>query len=220
MFLIVVGAGGIGSALIELAVRDRHNVAVIERNPERANVIARKYDVLVIQADAASVDALQEAGAERADALITTTSDDATNLMVIAAAQDLGVPTIVSVVNNRAHTELFRRLGAHVMENPDVIVAEYLYHAALHPKLRDLVTLPGGAQLFRVTVPENSPLVGRTLREAGEEGILPEGVLVAAVERGGELEISKGSTVIRPGDVLTIFSKEHTPEHLISILTG
>lgn len=219
MFLIVVGAGGIGSALIELAARDRHNVAVIERNPERANAIARKYDILVIQADAASVDALQEAGAERADALITTTSDDATNLMVIAAAQDLGVPTIVSVVNNRAHTELFRRLGAHVMENPDVIVAEYLYHAALHPKLRDLVTLPGGAQLFRVTVPENSPLVGRTLREAGEEGILPEGVLVAAVERGGELEISKGSTVIRPGDVLTIFSKEHTPERLISILT-
>lgn len=220
MFLIVVGAGGIGSALIELAARDRHNVVVIERNPERANVIARKYDVLVIQADAASMDALQEAQAERADALITTTSDDATNLMVIAAAQDLGVPTIVSVVNKRAHTELFRRLGAHVMENPDVIVAEYLYHAALHPTLRDLVTLPGGAQLFRVAVPENSPLVGRTLREAGEEGIIPEGVLVAAVERGGELEISKGSTVIRPGDVLTIFSKGHTPERLISILTG
>ena len=60
----------------------------------------------MIQADPASVDALREAGAERADALITTTSDDATNLMVIAAAQDLGIPTIVSVVNNRAHTEL------------------------------------------------------------------------------------------------------------------
>lgn len=220
MYLIVVGAGGIGSALIELAVRDRHNVAVIERNPERAQAIARKHDVLVIQADAASVDALREAGAERADALITTTSDDATNLMVIAAAQDLGVPTIVSVVNNRAHVELFRRLGAHVMENPDVIVAEYLYHSALHPKIRDLVTLPGGAQMFRVTVPKNSPLVGKTLREAGEDGLIPEGILVAAVERNGELEIAKGSTVIRPGDVLTIFSKEHTPESLIAFLTG
>jgi trk system potassium uptake protein TrkA len=90
MYLIVVGAGGIGSALIEIALRDRHNVAVIERNPERAQAIARKYDLLVIQADAASVDTLREAGAERADALITTTSDDATNLMVIAAAQDSG----------------------------------------------------------------------------------------------------------------------------------
>lgn len=220
MYLIVVGAGGIGSALIELAVRDRHNVAVIERDPERANLVARKYDVLVIQADAASVDALREAGAERADALITTTSDDATNLMVIAAAQDLGVPTIVSVVNNRAHTELFRRLGAHVMENPDVIVAEYLYHAALHPKLQDLVTLPGGAQMFRLTLPENSPLVGKTLREAGDEGLLPEGLLVAAVERDGELQIAKGSTVVRAGDVLTIFSKGHTPERVIALLTG
>lgn len=220
MYLIVVGVGGIGAALVEIAVRDGHNVAVIERDPEKANAIARKYDVLVIQADAASVDALREAGAERADALITTTSDDATNLMVIAVAQDLGVPTILSVVNNRAHTELFRRLGAHVMENPDVIVAEYLYHAALHPKLRDLVTLPGGAQLFRITVPPTSPLVGRTLREAGEEGLIPEGVLVAAVERDDELEIATGTTVIRAGDVLTVFSKTHTPEHLISLLTG
>lgn len=220
MYLIVVGVGGIGTALVEIAVRDGHNVAVIERDPEKANAIARKYDVLVIQADAASADALREAGAERADALITTTSDDATNLMVIAVAQDLGVPTILSVVNNRAHTELFRRLGAHVMENPDVIVAEYLYHAALHPKLRDLVTLPGGAQLFRITVPPTSPLVGRTLREAGEEGLIPEGVLVAAVERDDKLEIATGTTVIRAGDVLTVFSKTHTPEHLISLLTG
>lgn len=175
MYLIVVGAGGIGSAIIELAVRDRHNVAVIERNPEKAQAIARRYDVLVIQADAASVDALREAGAERADALITTTSDDATNLMVIAAAQDLGVPTIVSVVNNRAHTELFRRLGAHVMENPDVIVAEYLYHAALHPKLRDLVTLPGGAQLFRITVPPSSPSWAGPCGTPGRRGSSPKG---------------------------------------------
>lgn len=220
MYLIVVGAGGIGTALVELAVRDGHNVAVIERNPERASAIAHKYDVLVIQADAASAEALREAGAERADALITTTSDDATNLMVIAVAQDLGVPTILSVVNNRAHTMLFKRLGAHVMENPDVIVAEYLYHAALHPKIRDLVTLPGGAQLFRVTLPPHSPLVGQSLREAGEKGLIPEGVLVAAVERDGELEIAHGNTILQPGDILTVFTKSHTPERLISLLSG
>lgn len=112
MYLIVVGAGGIGSAIIDLAVRDRHNVAVIERDPKRAEAIIRRYDVLVFNADAASADVLREAGAERADALIATTHDDATNLMVIAAAGDLGVPTIVSVVNNPEHTDLFRRLGA------------------------------------------------------------------------------------------------------------
>ncbi len=220
MYLIVVGAGGIGSAIIDLAVRDRHNVAVIERDPKKAEAIIRRYDVLVFNADAASADILREAGAERADALIATTHDDATNLMVIAAAGDLGVPTIVSVVNNPEHTDLFRRLGAHVMENPDVIVAGYLYHAAWHPHVRDLVALPGGAQVFRITITEASPLVGLSLREAGKKALIPDGVLIAAVEREGELVIPSGSTVIRAGDNVTVFTKGHIPQSAIEQLTG
>ncbi|HPD06705.1 MAG TPA: TrkA family potassium uptake protein [Candidatus Bipolaricaulis sp.] len=220
MYLIVVGAGGIGSAIIDLAVRDRHNVAVIERDPKKAEAIIRRYDVLVFNADAASADILREAGAERADALIATTHDDATNLMVIAAAGDLGVPTIVAVVNNPEHADLFRRLGAHVMENPDIIVAGYLYHSAWHPHVRDLVALPGGAQVFRITITANSPLVDLTLREAGKQGLIPEGLLIAAVERNGDLVIPSGSTVIRAGDNVTVFTKGHVPQSTIEQLTG
>lgn len=220
MYLIVVGAGGIGSAITDIAVRDRHNVAVIERDPKKAEGITRRYDVLVICADAASAEVLREAGAERADALIATTHDDATNLMVIAAAGDLGVPTIVSVVNNCEHTDLFRRLGAHVMENPDVIVAGYLYHSSWHPRVRDFVALPGGAQVFRITISEGSPLAGLSLREAGKQGLIPEGLLIAAVEHGDDLVIPSGSTVLRAGNILTVFTKGHISESVIAGLTG
>ena len=126
MYLIVVGAGGIGSALVEIALRDRHNVVVIEKDPRKAEEISRRHDILVLNRDATSVDALRDAGAERADAIVATTGDDATNLMIVALAQKLEIPSIVSVVNNREHTELFRRLGANVMENPDVIAPEFL----------------------------------------------------------------------------------------------
>ncbi|HAZ27223.1 TPA: TrkA family potassium uptake protein [Candidatus Acetothermia bacterium] len=220
MYMIVVGAGSIGCAIIDIAVRDRHNVAVIERDPKKADAISLRYDTRVINADAASAEILRAAGVERADALIATTHDDATNLMVIAAAGDLGVPTIVSVVNNREHADLFRRLGAHVMENPDVIVAEYLYHAARQPQVRDLVTLPGGAQLFRVTITEKSPFVGTSLRKAGQRSLVPEGTLIAAIERNGDLIIPSGETVIQAGDVVTVFTKSHAPESLIEQLTG
>jgi trk system potassium uptake protein TrkA len=220
MYIIVVGAGGIGGALVEIALRDKHNVAVIERDPRKAEAISRKYDVLVLNADAASIDVLREAGGERADALIATTSDDATNLMVIVLGGDLGIPSLVAVVNNREHTELFRRLGANVMENPEVIVAEYLYNAVQRPKIKDLVTLSGGAQVFRAAVTEKSPLVGRTLREAGQRGLIPDGILIAAIERGGETIIPSGTTVIEAGDLITVFSKGHASSALIERLTG
>ncbi len=220
MYLIVVGAGGIGSALVEIALRDRHNVVVIEKDPRKAEEISRRHDILVLNRDAASVDALRDAGAERADAIVATTGDDATNLMIVALAQKLEIPSIVSVVNNREHTELFRRLGANVMENPDVIVAEYLYNAVQRPKIRDLVTLSGGAQVFRAVVTERSPLVGKSLREAGERGIIPEGILIAAIEREGQTIIPSGATVIQAGDLITVFSKSHATDALVERLTG
>lgn len=220
MYIIVVGAGGIGTALVEIAVRDRHNVVVIERDAQKADLLSRRHDVLVINADATSVEVLREAGAERADAIVATTGDDATNLMIVALAQKLEIPSIVSVVNNREHAELFRKLGANVMENPDVIVAEYLYNAVHRPKIKDLVTLSGGAQVFRAVVTERSPLVGRSLRESGERGLIPDGILIAAIERGGETLIPSGATVIQAGDLITVFSKGHASDALVERLTG
>lgn len=106
------------------------------------------------------------------------------------------------------------------MENPDVIVAGYLYHAAWHPHVRDLVALPGGAQVFRITITERSPLVGLSLREAGKQGLIPDGLLIAAVEREGDLVIPSGSTVLRAGDNVTVFTKGHVPQSTIEGLTG
>jgi trk system potassium uptake protein TrkA len=220
MYMIVVGAGGVGTALVEAALRNRHNVVVIERDPRKAEDILRRYDVKVFNADAAAVDMLRDAGAARADALVATTHDDATNLMVIAAAGDLGIPSIVSVVGNPKHVELFKRLGAHVVENPDVIVAEYLYNAVRRQKIQDLVTLSRGAQVFRATVTERSRLCGKSLREAGGEGLIPEGVLIVLIERGEETIIPSGMTAIQPGDLVTVFSKGHVTDALIEQLTG
>jgi trk system potassium uptake protein TrkA len=36
MYIIIVGAGAIGTNLIEIALKDKHNVVVIERDPKRA----------------------------------------------------------------------------------------------------------------------------------------------------------------------------------------
>ncbi len=220
MYVIVVGAGGIGSALIDVALSDRHDVAVVERDPRKAEGVTRRYDVLVINADAAFTEVIRQAGGERADALITTTHDDATNLMVIAASADLGIPSIVSVVNVKEHAELFRRLGAHVMENPDVIVAEYLYNAARRRKLADLVTMAGGAQMFRMTITRESPLLGKSLLECGKQELIPSGILFAALEREGEVLIPSGPTVLQEGDVVTVYSKEHVSDEFIERLAG
>jgi len=84
MYLMIVGAGPEGSSLAKLAIKDGHKVAIIEADEQRAQAVLQKYDVQVFHADIADGGILDEAEADKADALIATTSDDSANLMSIA----------------------------------------------------------------------------------------------------------------------------------------
>ena len=125
MYAIVVGAGDIGTPLIDIATRSGNDVVVIEHNAERAEEAADEFDCLVLNDNATTKDALEGAGAERADALISTTEADATNFMVCLIAQELDIPEIVSVVHNPEHMSIFEQIGVNTMENPQRLIAEH-----------------------------------------------------------------------------------------------
>ena len=218
--MIVVGAGEIGGSLIKLASKGSNNIVVIESDRETADKISRQFDLQILNTDATSAEVLKEAGADRADALVATTSDDATNLMVMSLGRELNIPSLVSVVNNSTHSKLFRAQGANVMENPEEIVAEYLYNAIKRPKVKDFLTLSGEARVFKATVSGDSPLIDKTLEQAKTEHALPESTLIIAIEREGGVLVPSGSTKIQEGDSLTIFSEEWASDEMLKKITG
>jgi len=220
MYMIIVGAGSIGTSLIDLSVKEKNNVVVIESNPERGREISSKYDVTVLTADATSSETLREAGSERADALIVTTSDDAVNLMVVSIAANLGIPSIVSIVNDGDHEDFFRKLGANVMKNPEDVVAQYLYNTVKRPNVQDFAQLPQDAQIFRLQVTAKSPLVDRSASEAVKRQIIPPSMRILAIDRNGEQSIPSDDTVVEENDVLTFFSLRPVGDELIEKLTG
>jgi len=218
--MIIVGAGSIGTSLIDLSVKEKNNVVVIDSRAERGQEISSRYDVTVLTADATAADTLREAGSERADALIVTTSDDAVNLMVVSIAADLKIPSIVSVVNDAEHADFFRKLGANVMENPEDVVAHHLYNAVRRPNVQDFAMLSQGVQIFRLQITEASPLAGRSVSDAGKREILPASMRILAVARGEKQSIPSDDTVLEPDDTLTFFSIDSVSDELIARLTG
>jgi len=208
MYLVIVGAGDIGTPLIELATESGNEVVVIERDEERAERAAQQYDCLVINDDATSKETLSEAGADRADALISTTDQDATNIMVCLLAQELEVPAVVSVVHNHEHMGLFRQIGVNTMQNPQRLIAEYLYRAVRHPSVVDFMRIGEEAEVFEIAVKQGAPITGMTLREANDEGLLGSEMLIIALERDPDSEpiTPRGNTRIEAGDLLTVYS--------------
>ncbi|RZV06200.1 trk system potassium uptake protein TrkA [Natrinema hispanicum] len=212
MHFIVVGAGSVGTLLVDLASRTRNDVVVIENDTTRANEIANKYDCLVLNDDATREEILEEAGADRADALISTLELDATNLFVCLLATELGIPTVVSVLHQPEHRELFRKMGVNAVKSPHQLAAESLYRTARQPAIIDYMPVEGDAEVFEIDVTEQAPIAGQTLKKARSDEVIPDDVLVVAVVRedGNEPQIARPTTAIEPGDRLTVYSERGT----------
>ncbi|MBS3813434.1 TrkA family potassium uptake protein, partial [Candidatus Bipolaricaulota bacterium] len=218
--MIIVGVGEIGRSLIDVASKEANDLVVIEKDRKKAENVSRQFDLDIYTADAASQDLLLEAGADRADALVATTSDDATNLMVMTLGRELSVPSLVSVVNQSAHSKLFRAQGVNVMEHPEDLIAEHLYNAIQRPKIKDFIPLSGEARVFKATVSTDSSILDTTLEQAKNSGILLEGMLIVAIERNEQTLVPSGGTKLKEGDALTIFAKEFLSEDVLSKITG
>lgn len=202
MYLIIVGLGRIGRSFVDIATRNRQNVVIIDRDERRCREIAENYDAMTIVGDSTSEEILKEAGIEKADALVATTNDDAINLMTALLAKELGVATIISVVNKYEHVEMFKRAGVTVQKNPNFLIAQHLYKSVRHPNIMDFMPLKD-AEILKVSIPSYSRHNGITISSLS----MPRDTIIISIERGDELIIPRGDTKVLEGDILTIFAK-------------
>lgn len=211
MYLIVLGAGPVGAALVQQALEGAHDVVLIEADESIAQEMAQRFDASVLNASIAQGDILEEANAAEADALVATTDDDAANLMAMVLGREAGIETLVSVVNDAHHRRMFEGLGAHVLIDPEAIVANYLYGILCRPEVTDSVALPGGGFAFELALAEDAPLVGQTLESAREKGV-PETIRIVWVRRDRQTVQMAPDARLEPGDRLTVFAPEPLDE--------
>ncbi len=94
MFVLIVGSGRVGSAVAKSMLADGHEVSVLDENPEAIALLNRGQDEewedlggSFTVGTALEIDALMEAGIDRADAFLASTDGDNTNLVIAQIAQ-------------------------------------------------------------------------------------------------------------------------------------
>ena len=138
MFVLVVGAGRVGSSVATAALRAGHTVSVLDADPlshERLDVeVGRPWEEAggrFTIGTALEVDALVEAGVEQADVFIASTNGDNTNLVVAQLAQKrFSVPRVVARVLDPRRAAWYRAQGLQTV-CPTQIAIEQLEEAAL-----------------------------------------------------------------------------------------
>jgi len=216
MYIVIVGAGGIGQRLTEMSLKDgNHNVIVIDKDQARCEEIARKYDAVAINADATQEETLDEAEVKKADVLVTTTRDDATNLMVVSLAKNKGVLHIVSVVNQDESKPMYMEKGVKMVKSPNIVMAEHLYKSIKHPTVEEYMNVGQYAEIFRIPIYPNSRLSGRTINEIG----LPKKSLIVAVERDKKFIIPTDDIELFSGDKVTVLAHKDQVNKVASLFS-
>ncbi|WP_254536526.1 Lrp/AsnC family transcriptional regulator [Halomarina litorea] len=73
---------------------------------------------------------------------------------------------------------------------------------------KDFMTLAGDAELTELRLKEEAPVAGMTIGGAAEAGILPDDVLVVAIEREGTMITPKGDVGFQGGDIVSLLFRD------------
>jgi trk system potassium uptake protein len=123
VFILIVGAGRVGSAVAKLAMAAGHRVSVLDEDPlshERLDAGQQEswedLGGLFTVGTALEVEALIEAGVEQADVFIASTDGDNTNLTVAQIAQRrYEVDSVIARVMDPARAAWYGEQGLHTI---------------------------------------------------------------------------------------------------------
>lgn len=172
--------------------------------------LAADEGCLCVRGDAADDETLRRAGIERARGLVTCVNSDPDNIFVTLSARALRSDLfIVARGNNDEAAPKLRRAGADRVVSPYSIGGRQMAMLATRPaavELIDRVLSHADVDLLLedFTIREGSRLVGRTVREVGEE--IAPGVLILAIRRQAQLVTQPPSeAAVGVGDELVAF---------------
>lgn len=203
--IVIIGGGNIGLYVSRELERQgsRVRAKVIERNKERAEVIADQFEhVVVLHGNGLDQEILDEANVGQAEVVVALTDNDEVNILASVLAKQAGCRRAITLFNNPNYLTLIRSLGIDVPIDPRATTVSTILQHVRRGRIHALHSMPEiGGELIEAEALETSALVGRPLRETD----LPDGVLLGAVLRGESVIMPRGGTEIRPGDHVVLF---------------
>jgi trk system potassium uptake protein TrkA len=200
MFVLIAGGGRTAAQLAAVLLAQKHEVRVLEYRPD---VLARLHRELptevILEANPADPEALEQAGVRRAQVLAACTPDDADNLVICFLARArYNVPRIIAQINNPRDAWLFdEKFHIDVALNQSEILARLIQEEM---SLGDMMTLlklrRGQYSVVEEKIPVGAQAVGMAIKDLP----LPEDCVIAAIIRHGTMVVPRGITTFEAGD--------------------
>lgn len=203
MRIVVVGAGKVGRVLTEQLAAEKHDIVVIDQDPDLIESLVNIYDVRGVAGNGGCYDVQKDAFEDGADLLIATTSSDETNILACLVAKKIGTPHTIARIRNPEYEKqlhfMREELGLSMVVNPEKATAREIARVLRFPSaIKREQFCRQRFELVEYRINEGNPLEGLQLSDLYRN--IRVKILICAVARGQQTIIPTGATVLQKGD--------------------
>lgn len=218
MYIVIVGCSEVGFYLSRALAATGHEVAVIEREPQRYQLLTENLGIIALLGDGSDPTILRQAGVERADAVVALTSTDATNLVICQTVQYIfETPRTVTLVKDPKNEPIFEEMGVDVVVNWIHLALTALEAGVPGQPLRHLMNLRRpGMELVSVSVPAGADIVGKRLGELD----LPPGSFISLIVNKEGPTLPTAQVEVEADDEIVAVTSAGDERLIYDILTG
>ncbi len=211
---MIIGGGSTGFYLAQQLITFGIDVKLFDRDLERCKRLSELLpQALIINADGTDKDTLMEEGLAGTEAFVALTNLDEENIMLSMFVKSINSKAkLITKVHRVNYGDIIGSLQIGSIIYPKNITAQRIVQfvrgmsnsmgnnsiEALYKMNNDRV------EAIEFFVPENSAVLGKTLSELN----LKKGILVALINRNGEIISPTGQSEIKAGDTIVIITSQ------------
>jgi trk system potassium uptake protein len=209
--IVLIGGNSVAYQLALIADKFDIEVKIIEKDEDRCNTLADLLpNATIINHDGTDVYFLASEQIQNADAVIASTSNDDTNLLISLLGKQVGCKKVIALISDITLGPILRELDITFSISERVNIANKILSIIHKETIISIASLcDNRAKVVELKVSPDSQLVGIPLADLSTR--LPKDLLIAAIENRGRVMIGSGSRVFSPNDTIILIS---SPEHI------
>jgi voltage-gated potassium channel len=218
---IICGFGRLGRTLAR-ELKTRNFPMIVIDVSDTAIEQCLQLGVPAVQGNAADERVLQEAGIERASALVAAANSDAENVFIVLSAKGINPHLqIFTRCNSEGSVPKLERAGADTVISPYVTAGRRIAQMLIHPNVVSFLDgiLEFGDHQMRIEefiIDQKSPLAGLTLQEAR----LKAAVLAVTHPDQTLLSHPNAETRLLPGAAIIVMGVDQELKRLAQLVEG
>ena len=203
--IMIVGSGNIASGVAK-QLEDKYQVKLIERDGEKAKVLAERLSkTLVFHGDASDQNLLFEEHIENVDVFLSLSADDEANIMSALLAKRLGAKKAMVLIQRMAYINLIQGGTIDIAVSPQQATISALLGHVRKGDIKNVASLRHGtAEAIELVVHGDSTTSNVVGRQIGDIK-LPVGAMIAAILRKNEVIIARRQVTIEEGDSVIVY---------------